>query len=332
MPPGLLRALVCMIALGGACSLTLDGTLSASTYTNTVTTATNSFTAAHDGTPPTVTSAAIGRSTAYDTGFIKQGTSYYVYANVSDTGNPASGVATVVADVSSITSGSTAVVLTAGSYSGGGTAYGYRSAVLTAPASLSAGNHSYTITSTDNAGNAGTQSFSTVVSNTPPTAMDVQSTNVSGGTVGRLDQGDTMILTYSATIDPYSIQPGWNGAATNVQVALVDGGFTSDYVVVYNTSWLPSALPLGQVNLNASGYLSAGGYVTYGANGTATPSTMTRTGSSITITLGTLTGSVPTSSTAAAMTWIPSTSVTDIAGNAAAATAVNQTGTVHVNF
>ena len=122
--------------------------------------------------------------------------------------------------------GGTAVALTAGSYSAGGTAYDYRSAVETAATTLSAGSKSYTITSTDKAANAGTQTFTTVVDNTPPTAIDVQSTNVSGGTVGRLDKGDTLTLTYSGAIDPYSVLTGWTGATTNVQVALVDGGGT----------------------------------------------------------------------------------------------------------
>jgi hypothetical protein len=161
----------------------------------------------------------------------------------------------------------------------------------------------------------------------------VQSTNVSGGTKGHLEKGDTFTLTYSGTMDPYSILPGWTGATTDVQVALVDGGGTaSDYVVVYNTSAQATQLPLGQINLNATGFITAGTYVTYGATGAATPSTMTRTGSSITVSLGTASTTVPTSTTAAAMTWAPSVSATDIAGNANTAATATESGTVHVNF
>jgi hypothetical protein len=333
MRPGPLRAVLCVLLLLAACSLTVGGTLSVA-YVSLVTTASNAFTAA-DATAASATTTAIGRSTAYDTGFIAQGSIYYVYANVSDTGNPASGIASVAANVSSITSGSTAVALTAGSYSGGGTAYGYRSAALTAPAVLTAGTHSYTITSTDMAANVGTQSFNTVVDNTAPTAVDVQSTNVSGGTVGKLDKGDTLTLTTDAPIDPYSILPGWTGATTNVQVALVDGGGTSsDYVVVYNTAASATQIPLGQVNLNATGYLTGGTgtFVTYGANGSPVPSTITRSGSTITVSLGTASASVSTSSTAARMTWAPSTSATDIAGNANTTAIATQSGTVHINF
>jgi hypothetical protein len=113
MPRGLLRAAVCVIVLSTACSLTLGGTISA--YTGSVATASNTFTAAADFTAPVTAAAAVGRSSAYETGFIKDGATYYVYAKVSDSGNPSSGIASVAANVSSITSGSTAVALTAGS-------------------------------------------------------------------------------------------------------------------------------------------------------------------------------------------------------------------------
>ncbi len=334
MARGVLRAVVCVIALGTACSLTVGGTISA--YTGSVTTASNAFTAAADFTAPVTAASVVGRSTAYDAGFIKEGGTYYVYANVSDTGNPSSGIASVAGNVNSITSGDTAVALTAGSYNAGGTAYNYRSAALTAGASLTAGSKSFTITSTDHAGNASAaQPFNTVVDNTAPTAVDVQSTNVSGGTVGHLDLGDTLTLTYSETMDPYSILPGWTGATTNVEVALVNGGGNaSDYVVVYNTNASPTQIPLGTIYLGSSDYMrgAPGDYVSYGLSGSATPSTMQRTGSSITITLGTPSGATSTSTTLAPMTWTPSTSATDIAGNAAAATAVNQSGTAHANF
>ena len=327
------RAAICVVLLLGAASLSLGGTLSA--YTAFAVTASSTFTGVADWTAPAAGAAVIGRSNAYDTGAIAQGTTYYVYANVSDTGNPASGIASITANVASITSGSSAVALTAGTYSGGGTAYGYRSAVLTAPSSLSAGSRSFAITATDKAGNAGTQSFTTIVDDTPPTAADVQSTNVNGGTVGHLDLGDTLTLTYSGVMDPYSILAGWPGATTAVQVALVDGGGSaSDYLVVYNTAASPVQIPLRTIYLASPNYLKTGtgNYVTFGATGSGTASTMTRTGAAIAVVLGTPTGPTSTSSTAAAMTWTPSTAATDIAGNPASATTATQSGTVHANF
>ncbi len=333
MAHGPKRAALALLALAAASGAALDGTLSS--FNASSTTASNGFSAAADWTAPAASSAAIGRTNAYDTGFIKKGGSYYVYAEVSDSGNPASGITSVIANVATITSGKTAVPLAGGSYSAEGTAYNYRSAALTAGSSLAAGTYTYTITSTDAAANAAAQNFTTAVDNTAPTAVDVQSTNVSGGTVGHIEKGDTLTLTFSGTMDPYSILSGWTGAATNVQIVLVDGGgSSSDTIYVYNTAATPVQIPVGVVELGVSGYLNlgAGQYIVYGATGSATPSTMTRQGSNIVLTLGTPSGTSLTSTTRATMTWVPSTTPTDIAGNALSATAAKQSGGSHINF
>ena len=327
------RAALAVLALAAVWGATLDGTLSA--FNASLTTPSNSFTAAADWTAPTVSVADIGRTGAYETGVIKKGASYYVYANAVDTGNPASGIASITADVSSVTPGKTAVALTAGTYNVGGVAYNYRSASLAAEGNLGSGSHTFTIAATDAAANASTQSFATIVDNTAPTAVDVQSSNVNGGTVGHLDQGDRLTLTYSSIMDPYSILSGWTGAATNVQVALVDGGgSTSDSIYVYTTAETPVQIPVGTVELGSGRYLSlgAGHYIAYGAPGTGTPSTMKREGANIVITLGSPNGSSLTSTTREDMSWSPSTAATDIAGNAVSAGKAKQSGTAHVNF
>jgi hypothetical protein len=330
---GVARAALAVLALCAACQATLGGTLSAFNFS--LSTPSASFTAATDWTAPSASAAVIGRTSAYYTGYIKQGAGYYVYANVADTGNPASGIESVTANVSTTTSAHPAVALAAGSYNAGGVAYNYRTAALTANSTLAAGSYTFTITSTDKAANSETQSFAVTVDNTGPAASDVQSANVSGGTVGHLDQGDTLTLTYNGVIDPYSILSGWSGAGTKVQVALVDGGSkANDSIEIYNTESTPAQIPVGAVDLGSRSYLTAGSgqYVFYGAPGTATPSTMVQSGSSIVITLGTPGGASSTSTTRAAMVWTPSTSPTDIAGNAVSANAATQTGTTHVNF
>jgi hypothetical protein len=330
---GAARAALAVLALCAACAATLGGTLSAFNVSSTTPSA--SFTAAPDWTAPTVSAAVIGRTTAYYTGYIKQGASYYVYANVSDTGNPASGMESVTADVNTTTSAHPAVTLTAGSYDAGGVAYNYRTAALTANSTLAAGSYAYTITSTDKAANAETQNFAVTVDNTEPAASDVQSTNVSGGTIGHLDQGDTLTLTYNGVIDPYSILSSWSGASTKVQVDLVDGGAkANDSIEIYNTESTPIQIPVGVVDLGSRSYLTngSGQHIVYGSPGTATPSTMVQGGSSIVITLGTPSGASSTSTTQAAMVWAPSTSATDIAGDAVSANTATQTGTAHINF
>ncbi len=330
---GAARAALAVLALCAACQATLGGTLSAFDFS--MSTPSASFTAATDWTAPTASAAVIGRTTAYDTGYIKQGASYYVYADVTDTGNPASGMGNVTADVNTTTSAHPAVALSAGSYNAGGVAYNYRTAALTANSTLAAGSYTFTITSTDKAANSETQSFTVTVDNTAPAASDVQSTNVGGGTIGHLDQGDTLTLTYNGVIDPYSILSDWSGASTKVQVALVDGGgVTNDSIYIYNTESTPVQIPVGVVDLGNRSYLTTGSgqYVLYGAPGTATPLTMVQSGSGIVITLGTPGGASSTSTTRAAMVWTPSTSPTDIAGNAVSASAATQTGSTHVNF
>jgi hypothetical protein len=333
MGRGAARAALAVLALCAACAATLGGTLSAFNVSSTTPSA--SFTAADDWTAPTASAAVIGRTTAYYTGDIKQGASYYVYADVTDTGSPASGIESVTANVDTTTSAHPAVALVAGSYDAGGVAYNYRTAALTANSTLAAGSDAFTITSTDKAANAETQSFTVTVDNTAPAASDVQSTNVSGGIVGHLDEGDTLTLTYNSVIDPYSILGGWNGASTKVQVYLVDGGGgNNDSIDVYNMESTPGQIPVGTVDLGSREYLTTGSgkHIVYGATGAAMPSTMVQSGSSIVITLGTPGGASSTSTTHAAMIWTPSTLATDIAGNAVSANTATQTGATHANF
>src|SRR5688572_20828938 len=180
--------------LGGAGSPALA--LLADTENTSATLATATcFTA--DDVPPSVSSTVIAKTVPYLPGFIRQGGTYYVYANVTDGGCSPSGIATVRANVSTITTGSTAVALSAGAFTVGGVAYNYRSASLTANATLTAGAKAYTITSTDNAANGGTQTgYSVTVDNTRPTATNVQTAN-GAATVGRPELGDSVTLTFS---------------------------------------------------------------------------------------------------------------------------------------
>ncbi len=287
---------------------------------NTLTTA-----AKFDTVPPTIGGSVISKTTPYLVGSIRPGGTFYVYANATDAGVGA-GVASATANVGSIKSGSTAVPLVAGTYSAGGVSYGFRSAALTADAKP-AGTYSYSVTATDRSSNATTASFSVTVDATPPAAQDVQAANVAGGTGGKAETGATITFTYSEPIDPESILSGWTGASTSVVVRFSNGG-SNDSFAIWNAA-NTSQLPLGSVALNADYVTST--TVVFGASGT--PSTMVRSGSTITITLGTLTsGSVKTNGTAKAMTWTPSASATDAAGNACSTTPATESGTNDVDF
>jgi hypothetical protein len=272
-----------------------------------------------DTTPPVIGTSVVSKTTQYLPGSIKPSASVYVYANVTDTGSGASGVATVTADVSSIKAGSTAVALTAGSYTVGGVSYGYRSAALTADAKP-AGTYGYSIRAVDNAGNIATRNtFSVVVDATVPAGSDIQTTNA--GTAGRPETGDKIIYTFTEQIDPESILSGWTGASQAVTIRFTNSG-GNDSVAIWNAANAVQ-LPFGTV-------ATGGNFVTAASVFTGT---MVQSGATITVTLGTLSsGAVNTYGAARAMTWTPSATATDAAGNACSTTAKTESGAVDLDF
>jgi hypothetical protein len=288
----------------------------------------NILTAAPDLTPPAITATVVAKALGGVTGYVRKGGGYFVYANVSaDTGNPASGLATVKANLAELTGGETAVTLTAGNYTAGGTSYNYRSAERTVDAALE-GEKPYSATATDVAGNARTVAGTATVDNVIPTAANIQTTNASAGTAGRPEQGDSVIFTFSEPIDPQSVLAGWNGTATNVTVRMADNGLLglplgNDELVVYDAT-NATQLPLGSVNLGRNDYVTSllgfllGGTITFGAP-PGTASTMVMSGNTISIKLGTYAeGTLAGRSTAAGtgtMVWTPVATPYDRAGN-----------------
>ena len=287
----------------------------------------STFTTANyfDTVAPTVSSSVISKTTPYWPSYVRQGGTYYVYANVTDGGAVPSGVNTVTANVSNVTTGQTAVALVAGSYSVGGVSYTYRSASQTANAVLSAGSKSYTVTATDVAGNSATASgFSVTVDNTVPTGTDVQTTNA--GTAGRAELGDTITFTFSEVIDPETVLSGWAGASTSVVLRITNNA-GGDQVTIRNAA-NSAQLPLGQVNLVGTGYVAVNR--DFGATGTA--STMVAVGNTIVITLGTASGAVLTQATGNSMTWVPAVTATDRAGNACSTTTATEATPLDLDF
>ena len=72
--------------------------------------------------------------------------------------------------MTTVTTGQTAVPLVAGTYSADGVSYGYRSAQLTAKATLAAGPLAFSVTATDQASGSTTTGFSVTGDNTVPSA------------------------------------------------------------------------------------------------------------------------------------------------------------------
>jgi len=259
---------------------------------------------------PSASASVIAKSQGGVPGYVKKSGTYYVYANVTDSGNPASGIASVKADVSAVTSGQTAVGLTAGSYSAGGTSYNYRSAQLTASSTLAAGSRSYSLALADQAGNTGSQSFSVTADNGPFAAADFDTANASGGTAGKAERGDTVTYTFDTAVDPGSLVSGWDGSGSkSVTVSIADNSSNDTLSVTGAT--------IGSVALGSN-------FTNTGKTTTFSSSTMSVSGAAVTIVLGTdSAGNARTETSKAKPTWTPSTSNYDLAGNACASTAVS---------
>ena len=313
--PVLLAALVGLsVGTGAGMSLAVQ-TAVIGVGGNTMSTA-----AKFDIVPPNIAGSVIAKSTGtgqYLSGSIKPRGSFFVYANVTDPGPAASGVAAVTADVSTIRAGATAVALVAGSYTVTGASFNYRSAAQTAD-NKAAGSYSYSLRAVDVAGNVATTSASATVDSTAPAGSDIQTTN--GGIAGQPDTGDTIAYGYTEQLDPESVLAGWTGASTAVIVRLTLSG---NSVTIWNTA-NTAQLPLGSVALGAA-------YVT---SATATfNATMVQSGATVTVTLGSLaSGTVKTNTTAKAMTWKPSSTAADGAGNGCSTASKTESGPLDVDF
>ncbi len=174
-----------------------------------------------DTTAPVVSAAVINKTAGDRPGFVKQGGTYFVYANANDTAGTTGThvVSTVTANVSNITTGSTAVALTTvgGPWTVGGVSYAYRSASLTATNPQIAGAKSFTVTATDGVG----QHVHGLLrlghrGQHGAHRLGHPDREQAAGIVGRAESGDTITYTFSEAIDPSSILSGWTGSATSV--------------------------------------------------------------------------------------------------------------------
>lgn len=159
---------------------------------------------------------------------------------------------------------------------------------------------------------------------TTPTGTDVQ-TPVTGATAGRFESGDQIRLTFSEPIAPGSVLAGWTGGSQAIRVSVTDSS-TNDRMDFLDSTGAtrlklvnsPTDLQLGRNFVTANTLLNA---------------TMTRSGSAITITLGSLiSGTLTTSSGNATMTWRPSAGALDLAGHATSTAMVSESGAADRDF
>jgi signal peptidase I len=268
----------------------------------------NAFAARPDFVAPDASAATVYKTKGYLTGAVRPSGPYQVFANVTDTGNPASGTASVRADMSQVTSGAGSTALNSGSSSVGGATYNYSSGPLTAGSGTGTVAKGYSLTMADFAGFSRTRTGYTVtVDGVVPTAADVNATNTSGGTQGKPETGDTYTLTFSERIDPYSVINGWTGAPRSVYL-VIQRTPPNNTITVWPDGSGP--LSLGQVVTDKDRYTDD--YVYF------TGSTMTQTGSTISVVLGTpSSGAVKTitDTSPGRLTWNPSGTPYDAAGN-----------------
>ncbi|MET1038048.1 MAG: Ig-like domain-containing protein [Aeromicrobium sp.] len=161
------------------------------------------------------------------------------------------------------------------------------------------------------------------VDNIAAKGVDVQTTN--GGTAGRIDAGDTIVYTYSEQMDLSTIYAGWSGTATSGSIR-VGGLFSNSQVLQIDT---PTNVRLGSVDLNA--YYAIFGDIS--ADVSITAATVTTDGVAHTVvTVKVLASAGYQVGSAATMTWTPSASATDLAGNPTSTATVTESGPQDVDF
>jgi chitinase len=191
-------------------------------------------------------------------------------------------------------------------------------------AAVADGTYSIRVVVMNNAGVKTTSSPSSITIDNPPAPTDVQAGN-GGATAGLLESGDWVRLTWSEQVAPASVLSGWNGSSQAILVKLADNG-SNDQMDFYNAA--------GTTRLNLTGVAAdlklGGNFVSGAVNFNAT---MSQSGTSITVTLGSVVGS-PTLPTAVAgtMAWTPSAGATDLTGHASKTTLVTESGGLDLDF
>ena len=147
-----------LVALAAALLTLLSAGAAWAVFSTTTSSPQSSFSANADMRAPVVVRAVGARSDGNGTaGDVRQGTGYYIYAQVTDAGSPSSGIASVTTDTSTFDTGVTAAALSSagGPWTVNALSYNYRTAVLTANTPITTGSTpAYTISAADTATNS----------------------------------------------------------------------------------------------------------------------------------------------------------------------------------
>jgi chitinase len=164
---------------------------------------------------------------------------------------------------------------------------------------------------------------STLVDNTPGKGVDIQTTD--GGTAGRVDAGDTIVYTFSEQMDLSSIYAGWSGSATSGTAKVKGGFFVSDSFEISS----PSNIRLGSVELNADFAL----WLVDASASMSISAELDDLGRTVvTVKILSTPGTGLRVTDPATMVWTPSSSITDLAGNAIGSGDVIESGDQDVDF
>ena len=306
-PRLVLAALACGAVILGALGVTHAA------FTQATQNPGNVITARPDWTPPSAGRSVVQKTEGGETGYVRTGNDFRAYAQVTDSGNPASGTAGVSLEVPTF---GYSLPLTAGAFTVDGLAYNWASAVSTVPFFTFAGSYPYDVRMTDNLGQVGTDgTFPAVVDNTRPTATDVQTANGGAGAVlGRPNAGDSVTLTHSEPIDRISVVAGWTAGTAAVTARILNGtGATNDRLAIDGSNF-------GTVNLGRNDYVTA--------ETTFTGSSLVRNATSqLVLTLGAVGAGTPSTAAGTGTTvYTPDADTFDRAGNLVNATLATESG------
>jgi chitinase len=158
-----------------------------------------------------------------------------------------------------------------------------------------------------------------------PAGASLRTVNAPGGTAGRLDTGDQLVLRYTEPMLLSSIVKGWTGGTSAAFTVTVGAGGwfgSTDDALSFAASGTGPTPNLGTVGLGSGGWVTILDSLRFAA--TATAATVNGA-TEVTITLGAKSGSGNTTAVGGVrLDWAPSAAATDLAGNTATTTAVTQ--------